>query len=101
MHVASVMVFEGVAPTPKELTDHVLSRLHLVPRYRERLAYVSLHQGRALGTGLPPLSPRAACCERTIHAPPRATTFATRRCRAPPTRPRSSGSPGACSPSAW
>ena len=48
MHVASVMVFEGTAPTAQELVDHVLSRLHLVPRYRQRLAYVPLQQGRPL-----------------------------------------------------
>lgn len=46
MHVASVMVFEGKAPTPKELVDHVLGRLHLVPRYRQRLVYVPFGQGR-------------------------------------------------------
>ena len=46
MHVASVMIFEGTAPTAQELVDHVLSRLHLVPRYRQRLAYVPLQQGR-------------------------------------------------------
>ncbi len=58
MHVASVMVFEGVAPTPKELTDHVLSRLHLVPRYRQRLAYVPLDQGRPLWADDPHFNPR-------------------------------------------
>jgi diacylglycerol O-acyltransferase / wax synthase len=58
MHVASVMVFEGTAPTPKELTDHVLSRLHLVPRYRQRLAYVPLGQGRPLWTDDPHFNPR-------------------------------------------
>ena len=46
MHVASVMVFEGAAPTLHELIDHVQSRLHLVPRYRQRLAFVPLGQGR-------------------------------------------------------
>jgi len=46
MHVASVMIFEGTAPSAQELVDHVLSRLHLVPRYRQRLAYVPLQQGR-------------------------------------------------------
>ena len=40
MHVASVMVFEGAAPTLQELVEHVEGRLHLVPRYRQRLAYV-------------------------------------------------------------
>jgi len=58
MHVASVMVFEGDAPTPKELTDHVLSRLHLVPRYRQRLAYVPLDQGRPGWTDDPHFNPR-------------------------------------------
>jgi diacylglycerol O-acyltransferase / wax synthase len=46
MHVASVMIFEGTAPSAQELVDHVMSRLHLVPRYRQRLAYVPLQQGR-------------------------------------------------------
>src|SRR5271165_6117450 len=46
MHVASVMVFEGEAPKLQELIDHVEARLHLVPRYRQRLAFVPLNQGR-------------------------------------------------------
>ncbi len=58
MHVASVMVFEGQAPTPHELVDHILSRLHLVPRYRQRLAYVPLGQGRPVWTDDPHFNPR-------------------------------------------
>jgi diacylglycerol O-acyltransferase / wax synthase len=58
MHVASVMVFEGVAPTPQELVDHVLGRLHLVPRYRQRLAYVPFGQGRPVWTDDPYFNPR-------------------------------------------
>jgi diacylglycerol O-acyltransferase / wax synthase len=58
MHVASVMVFEGLAPTHGELIDHVLGRLHLVPRYRQRLAYVPLGQGRPLWTDDPHFNPR-------------------------------------------
>jgi diacylglycerol O-acyltransferase / wax synthase len=57
MHVASVMVFEGDAPTPQELIDHVLSRLHLVPRYRQRLAFVPLGQGRPVWTDDPHFNP--------------------------------------------
>jgi diacylglycerol O-acyltransferase len=57
MHVASVMVFEGVAPTLQELVDHVLGRLHLVPRYRQRLAYVPLGQGRPIWTDDPHFNP--------------------------------------------
>ncbi len=58
MHVASVMVFEGRAPTPGELVEHILSRLHMVPRYRQRLAYVPLGQGRPVWTDDPHFNPR-------------------------------------------
>jgi diacylglycerol O-acyltransferase len=57
MHVASVMIFEGRAPTPQELADHVQSRLHLVPRYRQRLAYVPFGQGRPVWTDDPHFNP--------------------------------------------
>jgi diacylglycerol O-acyltransferase / wax synthase len=46
MHVASVMLFEGDPPPYDELLDHIERRLHLVPRYRQRLAFVPLAQGR-------------------------------------------------------
>ncbi len=58
MHVASVMIFEGKAPTPQELVEHILSRLHLVPRYRQRLAHVPLGQGRPVWTDDPHFNPR-------------------------------------------
>jgi diacylglycerol O-acyltransferase / wax synthase len=57
MHVASVMVFEGTAPTLQELVDHVLGRLHLVPRYRQRLAFVPLEQGRPVWADDPHFNP--------------------------------------------
>jgi diacylglycerol O-acyltransferase / wax synthase len=46
MHVASCMTFLGDAPTHDELVAGVEARLHLVPRYRQRLATVPLDQGR-------------------------------------------------------
>jgi WS/DGAT/MGAT family acyltransferase len=46
MHVAAVMTFEGQAPPYDELVEAIESRLHLVPRYRQRLAFVPLGQGR-------------------------------------------------------
>ena len=58
MHVASVMVFTGKAPSPQELVDHVLGRLHLVPRYRQRLAHVPLAQGRPVWVDDPYFNPR-------------------------------------------
>ena len=46
MHVASVMLFEGEAPPYIEFLENLERRLHLVPRYRQRLAFVPLAQGR-------------------------------------------------------
>ena len=46
MHVAGCSVFSGSAPPYQELVEAIEARLHLVPRYRQRLAFVPLHQGR-------------------------------------------------------
>ncbi len=46
LHVASVTVFDGPAAPYDELRELVESRLHLVPRFRRRLADIPLHQGR-------------------------------------------------------
>ncbi|HZS38377.1 MAG TPA: wax ester/triacylglycerol synthase family O-acyltransferase [Polyangia bacterium] len=46
MHVGMVAVFEGPAPGYRELLAFVESRLHRVPRYRQRLRFVPLQQGR-------------------------------------------------------
>src|SRR5215211_738413 len=46
MHVASVMLFRGDPPAYEDLLEAIERRLHLVPRYRQRLAYVPLGQGR-------------------------------------------------------
>jgi len=46
MHVAGCAVFRGKAPAYDELVDAISSRLHLVPRYRQRLAFVPCDQGR-------------------------------------------------------
>src|SRR5918997_64166 len=46
MHVASVMVFEGPPPPYEDLLEAIERRLGLVPRYRQRLAFVPLGQGR-------------------------------------------------------
>src|SRR5688572_18030123 len=46
MHVGSVMVFEGTAPPYDEFAAQLEDRLHLVPRYRQRLAFVPMDLGR-------------------------------------------------------
>jgi WS/DGAT/MGAT family acyltransferase len=46
MHVAGVHLFQGPAPDYLELLALVGSRLHRVPRYRQRLAFPPLDVGR-------------------------------------------------------
>ncbi|MGZ6133831.1 MAG: WS/DGAT/MGAT family O-acyltransferase [Myxococcaceae bacterium] len=46
MHVAGLALFEGPCPDYDELLRLVESRLSRVPRYRQRLAWVSFQQGR-------------------------------------------------------
>jgi len=46
MHVASVMLFDGDPPPYDDLLESIDRRLHLVPRYRQKLAFVPLGQGR-------------------------------------------------------
>ncbi|HKN94320.1 MAG TPA: wax ester/triacylglycerol synthase family O-acyltransferase [Thermoleophilaceae bacterium] len=46
MHVAAVMIFDGEPPPYEQLIEATEARLHLVPRYRQKLAFVPLGQGR-------------------------------------------------------
>src|SRR5947208_8857478 len=46
MHVGAVMMFEGPPPGYGDFRDHIESRLHLVPRYRQKLAFPRLEMGR-------------------------------------------------------
>jgi diacylglycerol O-acyltransferase / wax synthase len=46
MHVAGVMLFDGEPPRYDDLVEMTEARLHVVPRYRQKLAFVPLGQGR-------------------------------------------------------
>jgi diacylglycerol O-acyltransferase / wax synthase len=48
MHVGAVMIFEGPPPSYDEFIDQVQSRMHLTPRYRQKLAFPPLETGRPL-----------------------------------------------------
>jgi diacylglycerol O-acyltransferase len=56
MHVASTSIFEGPAPTHAEFRDHIGSRLHLVPRFRQKLRFVPFDQGRPVWVDDPHLN---------------------------------------------
>jgi diacylglycerol O-acyltransferase len=56
MHVASTTIFEGPAPSHDEFRDHIASRLHLVPRFRQKLRFVPFAQGRPVWVDDPHLN---------------------------------------------
>src|SRR5215204_4004028 len=48
MHIGGLAIFEGEPPGLEEFLAHIESRLHLVPRYRQKLAVPPLETGRPL-----------------------------------------------------
>jgi diacylglycerol O-acyltransferase len=48
MHIGGVLIFEGPPPEFGDYLNHIRGRLHLVPRYRQRLATPPLETGRPL-----------------------------------------------------
>ena len=47
MHIGGVAIFEGPAPSHEEVVQLLTSKLHLVPRYRQKVKFLPL------GVGLP------------------------------------------------
>jgi diacylglycerol O-acyltransferase / wax synthase len=56
MHVASTTLFEGPAPPYVDFRDHIESRLHLVPRFRQKVRFVPFGQGRPVWVDDPHLN---------------------------------------------
>jgi len=46
MHVGALVVFEGPPPSREDFAEHIEARLHLVPRYRQKLAFPRFEMGR-------------------------------------------------------
>ena len=46
MHIGGVTVFEGPPPSYDDLLEHIQNRLHLLPRYRQKLATPPVETGR-------------------------------------------------------
>jgi diacylglycerol O-acyltransferase / wax synthase len=56
MHVASTLIFEGQTPSYEELRAHLEARLDRVPRFRQKLRFVPLGQGRPVWVDDPTLN---------------------------------------------
>jgi diacylglycerol O-acyltransferase / wax synthase len=46
MHVGAILIFEGPPPSYDDLLEHIRGRLHLVPRFRQKLAFPPFETGR-------------------------------------------------------
>jgi diacylglycerol O-acyltransferase / wax synthase len=46
MHVGAILIFEGPPPAYDDFLGHVEGRLHLVPRFRQKLAFPPVETGR-------------------------------------------------------
>ena len=46
MHIGAVIIAEGPPPSHEDLIAHINGRLHLVPRYRQKLAIPPIEAGR-------------------------------------------------------
>src|ERR1700712_2600455 len=69
MHVAAVMTFEGSPPPHDEVVEGIRTRLHLVPRYRQKLAFVPLGQGRPRWVDDPHFNPNYHIRNAALPAP--------------------------------
>jgi WS/DGAT/MGAT family acyltransferase len=69
MHVASTSIFEGPAPRIEEFRDHIASRLHLVPRFRQKLRFVPFGQGRPVWVDDPYLNMEYHVRQTALPAP--------------------------------
>ena len=53
MHVGAITMLEGPPPSREEFAEHLESRLHLVPRYRQKLSFPRFEMGRPFWTDDP------------------------------------------------
>jgi len=69
MHVGSVLVFEGEAPPYEDFVAKIEQRLHLVPRYRQKLAWPPLVQSRPVWIDDPHFNARYHVRHTALPAP--------------------------------
>jgi diacylglycerol O-acyltransferase / wax synthase len=69
MHVAGVLIFEGEPPAYDELVEAIEARMHLVPRYRQKLAHVPFGQGRPVWVDDPHFNARYHLRHSALPAP--------------------------------
>ncbi len=57
MHVGGLTIIEGPPPPVEDLLEQIRQRLHLVPRYRQKLAHTAIDSGRPVWVDDPNFNP--------------------------------------------
>jgi WS/DGAT/MGAT family acyltransferase len=69
MAIGAVMVCEGSAPSYEDFVTHIRSRLHLLPRFRQRVVFPPLQLGRPFWVDFPEFEIGAHVRHATLPAP--------------------------------
>jgi diacylglycerol O-acyltransferase len=69
MHVGAVLIFEGPPPRYEDFLEHVENRLHLVPRFRQKLAVPPVQTGRPFWVDDPTFNPTYHVRHSALPAP--------------------------------
>ncbi len=69
MHVGGLTIIEGPPPPVEDLLEQVRQRLHLVPRYRQKLAHTAIDSGRPVWVDDPNFNPEYHVRHTALPAP--------------------------------
>jgi diacylglycerol O-acyltransferase / wax synthase len=69
MHIGGLTIIEGPPPGMEEFLEQIRQRLHLVPRYRHKLAYTALDSGRPVWIDDPSFNPEYHLRHTALPAP--------------------------------
>src|SRR5215204_4470600 len=69
MHMGAILIFEGPPPGYEDFLSHVESRLHLVPRFRQKFAFPPVETGRPFWVDDPTFNPSYHVRHSALPAP--------------------------------
>jgi len=69
MHIGGLTIIEGPPPGMEEFLEQIRRRLHLVPRYRHKLAYTAIDSGRPVWIDDPSFNPEYHVRHTALPAP--------------------------------
>src|SRR5579859_6754654 len=75
MHIGGLTLVEGPPPGMEEFLEQIRRRLHLVPRYRHKLAHTAIDSGRRSGWTTPASTSSTTCATPRCPRPAPSSSF--------------------------